>query len=91
MINAGIEDGDLILVKKQKEFVSGDLVVADTGEGVTMKRLVKRFMSDDKPPYVYLKPENPEYPIIPFTDDMRLIGKVISVFKNGQWRSAKTK
>lgn len=81
MINAGIDDGDAVLVQTMKEFVSGDIVFAEIGDEGT----VKRFMSDDKPPYVYLKPENPNYENILFTDDVRLKGKVISILKNKQW------
>ena len=82
MINAGIDDGDKVLVKSQKEFVSGDVVLAKVGD----ESMVKRFISEDKPPYLYLKPENPKYEIIYFTEDVVLEGKVISVLKNGQWR-----
>ena len=73
MIKAGIEDGDLILFKKTNEFSSGDIVLAQTPDGTT----VKRFISEDKPPYIYLKPENPKYKIILFTDEMTIIGKMI--------------
>ena len=76
MINAGIEDGDRVLIKSQKEFTSGDIVLAQIGGEST----IKRFVSEDKPPYIYLKPENPEYDIIPFTDEVELKGKVISIF-----------
>lgn len=82
MINAGITNGDIVLVKSEKEFISGDVVLAD----VSGEKTIKRFVSDDKPPYVYLKPENPKYEIIPATDEMRLEGKVISVLKNGYWK-----
>ena len=85
MINAGINDGDSILVQKKKEFVTGDIVVAQTPEGTT----VKRFISEDKPPYVYLKPENPKYKNILFTEDMTLEGKVIAILKNGNWQPIK--
>lgn len=85
MINAGIDDGDAVLVQTMKEFVSGDIVFAEIGDEGT----VKRFMSDDKPPYVYLKPENPNYKNILFTDDVRLKGKVISVLKSERWESVK--
>jgi len=61
-----------------------DLVV-QMDEGST----IKRFISDDKPPYVYLKPENPNYKNISFSDDIRLTGKVISVLKNGYWKPVK--
>ena len=85
MINAGIDDGDAVLVQTMKEFVSGDIVFAEIGDEGT----VKRFMSDDKPPYVYLKPENPNYKNILFTDNVRLKGKVISVLKSEHWQSVK--
>ncbi|HLD38239.1 MAG: repressor LexA [Candidatus Staskawiczbacteria bacterium RIFCSPLOWO2_12_FULL_37_15] len=85
MINANIENGDAILVQNKKEFISGDIVLAN----VAGDRTVKRFISDDKPPYLYLKPENPKYKNIPFEDNMEIIGKVISVFKKGYWKSVK--
>ena len=85
MINAGIEDGDVVLVKEQKEFSSRDIVLAQIGNDST----IKRFISGDTPPYVYLKPENPKYDIVPFTEETRLVGKVISVLKNGYWKSVK--
>lgn len=81
MINAGLNDGDVVLVQSATEFVSKDIVLAQIGNEST----VKRFMSEDKPPYVYLKPENPKYSNILFTDDTRLVGKVISKVREGQW------
>lgn len=84
MLNAGIEDGDIVLVKNAKEFSSEDIVLAD----IDGESTVKRFISEDKPPYLYLKPENPKYEIIYFTEKVTLKGKVISVLKKGQWTSA---
>ncbi len=81
MINAGIDDGGIVLVRSQREFVSGDIVLAQIGDETT----IKRFISEDKPPYLYLKPENPKYNIIYFTEEVRLKGKVISIVNNGQW------
>lgn len=78
MINAGINDGDLILVKKQNEFYSEDIVLTQTPDGT----IIKRFISDDNPPYVYLKPENPAYPVIRFTEEMRMEGKVIGILRD---------
>ncbi len=85
MINAGLGDGDVVFVKSEREFVSGDIVLAEVDDGQT----IKRFISDDRPPYVYLKPENPAYKNILFTDSVRLKGKVISVLKNKQWTQVK--
>jgi len=81
MINAGIEQGDKVLVKSAKEFSSGDIVLADVDGETT----VKRFISEDKPPYLYLKPENPSHKIIYFTERVTLKGKIISILKKGQW------
>jgi len=81
MINAGIGDGDKVLVRTQKEFSSGDIVLAD----VDGESIIKRFISEDKSPYLYLKPENPKYDIIYFTEVVTLKGKVISINKSGQW------
>src|SRR3989344_4486586 len=85
MINAGIDDGDVVLVQTKKEFVSGEIVYAQIGDEGT----IKRFMSDDKPPFVYLKPENPKYELISFTHEMELKGKIISVLKNNYWQPIK--
>lgn len=85
MINAGINDGDVVLVQTKKEFISGEVVLAEKDGETT----VKRFISEDKPPYVYLKPENPKYQNILFTDTTQLRGKIISVLKNNYWKSIK--
>lgn len=85
MINAGIDDGDLVLVQEKTEFVSGEIVLADVEGEYT----IKRFISEDKPPYTYLKPENPEYPLILFKDNTELKGKVLSCLKNNQWQAVK--
>lgn len=85
MINAGIDDGDVVLVQTKKEFISNEVVLAEVGGDST----IKRFISEDKPPYVYLKPENPKYENIIFTEDVRLKGKVISVLKNDYWKPVK--
>ncbi len=83
MINAGIEDGDRVLVQSTKEFASGDIVLAQINDEST----IKRFISEDKPPYLYLKPENPNHKIIHFTEEVILKGKVISILKGGQWQA----
>jgi len=80
MINAGINENDLLLAQSEKEFKSGDIVIAQTPEGTT----IKRFISDDQPPFIYLKPENPKYDIIPFTHEMTLQAKII-----GKWIEGK--
>ena len=80
MINAGINDGATVLVKTAKEFFSGEIVLAD----IAGESTIKRFISEDKPPYLYLKPENPKYNIIYFSDEVSLRGKVVSIINGGQ-------
>jgi repressor LexA len=55
MINIGIDNDDMLLIKDTGEFKSGDIVVAETNEGTTIKRFV---IENDR---IYLQPENPDY------------------------------
>lgn len=82
MINVGINNGDHLLVKNQAEFSSGDIVVAQSPDGTT----VKRFVRQNKPPFIYLKPENPKYNLIMFTDEMSMQGKIIGKLNNNEWQ-----
>lgn len=71
MINANIDDGDVLLIQKLREFKNGDIVVARSDDGTT----VKRFVVDGGK--TYLKPENPAYKIIPIYPETYFDGKVI--------------
>ena len=76
MIGAGINDGDIVLVKESKEFKNGDIVLARTSDDTTIKRFIQE--KDE----VYLKPENPAYPNIYSTgDEIKMLGIVISNLK----------
>ncbi len=55
MINIGIDNDDMLLVKETGEFKSGDIVVAETDYGTTIKRFV---IENNR---IYLQPENPDY------------------------------
>ena len=72
MINAGIDDGDILLVKKTNEYKSGDIVVARSDDGTTVKRFVSGSSGS-----TYLKPENPAYKDIPIFEETIFDGKVI--------------
>ncbi len=75
MTGAGIDDGDLVLIRKQEEARPGDIVVAYVeGEGNTLKRY-KKYGST-----VFLHPENPKYTDIPLTD-CRIQGVALNVIK----------
>ncbi len=74
MLNAGILDGDYILVKQQNNANNGDMVVALIGDEATVKTFYK-----EKDHY-RLQPENPDYePII--VNELNILGKVIGLFR----------
>ncbi len=74
MINAGIFDGDTILVQKQSHAKNGDFVVALIEDSVTVKTFYK------EKDYYRLQPEN-DYmePII--VPEVEIVGKVIGLFR----------
>ena len=74
MINAGIFDGDTILVQKQSHAKNGDFVVALIEDSVTVKTFYKE---ND---YYRLQPEN-DYmdPIV--VPEVEILGKVIGLFR----------
>lgn len=74
MINAGILDGDYVLVQQEMTASNGDMVVALVDDGAT----VKRFYKEEG---IYrLRPENDTMsPII--VDHVEILGKVIGVFR----------
>ncbi len=75
MINAGILDGDYVLVRDQDTARNGEIVVAMVGED---EATVKRFFREKD--HVRLQPEN-DYlePII--SREVAILGKVIGVFR----------
>ena len=74
MINAGILDGDLILVQQQSTARNGDMVVALVDDSAT----VKTFYKEDG--HYRLQPENDTMdPII--VSDVMILGKVFGVFR----------
>lgn len=79
MINAGILDGDIIVVRKQQDARDGDIVVALAGDDETANEAtVKRLFRDGN--RVRLQPENDTMEPI-YADHVELIGKVIGVFR----------
>ena len=74
MINAGIFDGDNILVEKWDNVHNGDIVVALIDDSAT----VKTFYKEDG--HIRLQPENDTMdPII--VPDCKIVGKVFGVFR----------
>ena len=74
MINAGILDGDLVLVEQSSVADNGDIVVALLDDSATVKRFYK------EEGIFRLQPENDALePII--VRDLQIMGKVIGVFR----------
>lgn len=76
MINAGIHEGDLLIVAQQNTAINGDIVVALVdGEDATVKRFYK------EADYVRLQPENDAYePIL--TKNVQILGKVVGLYRH---------
>ena len=75
MINAGIFDGDQVLVKQQASAENGDIVVALVEDSAT----VKTFYKEDG--YYRLQPENDSMDPILVQDNLQILGKVFGVFR----------
>ncbi|WP_304853155.1 transcriptional repressor LexA [Adlercreutzia caecimuris] len=74
MIEAGINDGDYVVVKEQPVANNGDIVVAIVDDGATVKRFYK------EADHIRLQPENSTMdPII--VNDCSIAGKVVAVFR----------
>ena len=75
MKNAGILDGDHVVVRPQDTARNGEIVVALVGEEATVKRF---FQEAD---HVRLQPENETMqPIL--SRDVRILGKVVGLMRN---------
>lgn len=75
MIEAGILDRDLVLVKQQSVASNGDIVVALIGDEATVKTFYK------EKGYVRLQPENQYLEPIIVKENLSILGKVIGVFR----------
>ena len=75
MIDAGLLDGDRVVVKRGVPSKEGDIVVAIVDGECTVKYLAK----DDQG--YYLKPGNPDYDAIRPKDELELYGRVTASFR----------
>lgn len=74
MIEAGINDGDYVVVKEQQVARNGEIIVALIDDGATVKRFFK------EKDHIRLQPENSTMdPII--TRDCTIVGKVVAVLR----------
>ena len=74
MINAGINNGDLVIIKRQPLAENGDIIAALIDSEATLKRLS---LTDDE---VFLLPENEKYSPINVTcrEDFKILGKMVT-------------
>jgi repressor LexA len=77
MINAGILDGDYVIVRQQATAEHGEIVVALLGDEATVKRLIKDGGQ------IRLRPEHPtmEPIVIDAQHALAILGKVVAVFR----------
>jgi repressor LexA len=74
MVEAGILDGDFVVVRKQDTAADGEIVVALVGEEATVKRFFK------EADHIRLQPENATMEPIR-TRDVSIVGRVVGVFR----------
>lgn len=75
MIDAGIHDGDIVVVERTKAAQSGDFVVAIVDDEFTLKEL-----ATEKGKFV-LKPHNPAYPVIRPQGQLEIYGVVTGLVR----------
>jgi repressor LexA len=74
MKNAGILEGDYVIVRPSDDADNGEIVVALIGEEATVKRIYR------EADHIRLQPENDEMdPIL--TTEARVLGRVVGVFR----------
>lgn len=77
MIDAGIFDGDLVVIRRQPDANNGDLVAALVdGEEATVKRLRRDEGS------IVLVPENRAYEPMVYTEGVEILGRVVAVLRS---------
>ena len=81
MINAGILDGDIVVVRKQQDARNGEIVVALVGDDENAdEATVKRFFREDGG-RVRLQPENDALEPI-YAPHVAILGRVTGVFRS---------
>jgi repressor LexA len=74
MIDAGILDGDFVVVRQQPTAANGDIVVAMLDDSATVKRFFR------EPDRIRLQPENASMDPI-YARDVSVLGKVVALFR----------
>lgn len=77
MIDEGIHDGDVVIVKRTAEAANGDMVVAMVAGEVTLKRFFRH--GTDR---IRLQPANPSVPpLVVSAADVRIQGRVVGLLR----------
>ena len=78
MINARINDGDIVFIKQQSTVENGEIAAVLVNDSATLKRV---YFVDDT---VQLRSENPKYKPMVFSknncDNFRILGKAIALY-----------
>ena len=77
MINAGIDDGDLVIIRQQDTANEGQIVVALIDNEATLKR----YYLDNKKKKIRLHPENDELDDM-FFDEIAIQGVAVKILKD---------
>ena len=80
MVDAGVCDGDLVVVRGQDHAETGAIVVALVDGEATVKKLARR---NGRP---WLEPANPRYEPIAVAGETKIVGKVIGVIRSYERR-----
>ncbi len=78
MVQAGILDGDTVIVHYNTEAQNNDIVIAEVNGETTCKR----FVIDDKTGKKWLKPENPDFPAMEMLPGWLIVGVVVRTMRD---------
>ena len=81
MIEAGILDGDIVVVRKQSDARAGEIVVALVGDDESAEEATVKTFFRERDGRIRLQPENAKLePLYP--DHVEILGKVTGVFRS---------
>lgn len=75
MIDAGIHDGDMVVIDTTASYKAGDIVIAEIEGEVTLKTLVR------EAGFWVLQPENLDYPVIRPEGEWRIVGVLVGLMR----------
>ena len=81
MVDAGILDGDTIVVQRRDDASNGDIVVALAGDDETADEATVKTFYRESDGRIRLQPENASLEPI-YADHVQILGKVVGVFRS---------